>query len=141
MIIIKRYDNGEGVRVMEIPFNLPVICPIIIGRTSELTTLRLLIEGAKSGKGHVALISGEAGIGKSRLIAEAKTYATAQEYLVVQGNCFPSDLACPYATMLDLLRSLLANSNATTIIASLKPFARDFNKLLLDVVSIALDLL
>lgn len=125
---------------MAVPLNRPVVCPVVIGRTIELTSLHQLIESTKSGRGQVALLSGEAGIGKSRLVKEAKTYATAQDFRVVQGNCFPTDLSCPYAPLLDLLRALLAQSDATTIHGMLKPFARDLYPLLPDVVAPVTDL-
>src|SRR2546427_4122641 len=113
-LLIQRYDNGvdnkrnlfseqqeegkatEGVRVMEIPSNLPVICPNIIGRTSELTTLRLLIEQAKSGKGHVALISGEAGVCKTRPAGAAQAHSTPHQFLPSQGDLFPTDVSPSY---------------------------------------------
>ena len=54
-------------------FNKPVVCPVLIGRSGDLAALRTLADLAKQGQGQVALMSGEAGIGKSRLIAEVKT--------------------------------------------------------------------
>src|SRR5438477_10005780 len=95
---------------MTTAFNTSVICPILIGRTAELAAFHLLLDQAKSGKGQIVLLSGEAGIGKSRLVAEAKTYATAQGFLLLQGPCFPTDRTCPYAPLLDLLRSHLSTS-------------------------------
>jgi DNA-binding NarL/FixJ family response regulator len=55
------------------------------------------------------LITGEAGVGKSRLVAEAKTHAANLGFAVVQGVCFQADSASPYAPLLDLLRSYFAN--------------------------------
>ena len=119
---------------MVVPLNKPVVCPVVIGRTTELTAIHQLIESTKSGQGQVALLSGEAGIGKSRLVKEAKAYATELNYRVVQGNCFPTDLSCPYAPLLDLVRTLLARSDSTKIQAILKPFARDLYPLLPEVI-------
>ncbi len=48
---------------------------------------------------------GEAGIGKSRLVAEAKAYAATQGFLLHQGSCFSVDSSYPYAPLLDLLRA------------------------------------
>ncbi|GAC1482862.1 MAG: hypothetical protein NVS2B12_37880 [Ktedonobacteraceae bacterium] len=48
---------------------------------------------------------GEAGIGKSRLVAEAKAEASALGFLLLQGNCFQMDSSYPYAPLLDLLRA------------------------------------
>ncbi len=95
---------------MEEAVILPMRCPALIGRAEPLATLRLLVEQAKQGQGYVALIGGEAGIGKSRLVTEIKTYATEQGLLLLQGNCFPTDLTYPYAPLLDLLRSLVASN-------------------------------
>lgn len=119
---------------MEFSYNKPIICPIVIGRTAELTALHLLLERAKSGKGQVVLLSGEAGIGKSRLAAEAKTYATTQGFLLLQAQCFPTDRSCPYSPLLELLRSHFASQSRTEISTELKPFAREFAQLIPDLV-------
>lgn len=110
---------------MSIPLNKPVICPILIGRPSELTTLHTLIARAGSAPGLIVLISGEAGIGKSRLVAEAQTYGKEQHFLLLQGNCFPTDRTYPYAPVLDLLRSSPAKELLTTYAANLETRARD----------------
>jgi hypothetical protein len=46
----------------------PLLCPELIGRTSELAALGLLVEQARGGHSHLALLEGEAEIGKSRLL-------------------------------------------------------------------------
>jgi predicted ATPase len=51
-------------------FDNSVICPVFIGRESDLRLLGRLILQARGGNGQIALISGEAGIGKSRLVTE-----------------------------------------------------------------------
>ena len=90
---------------MPIPVNKPVICPVLIGRADNTASLHQLIAKAHNGAGQVALICGEAGVGKSRLVNEIITYATGQGFLLFQGNCFPTDLSFPYAPLLDLLRT------------------------------------
>ena len=89
---------------MVVPLNKPVVCPVVIGRTTELTATYQLIESTKSGKGQILLVSGEAGIGKSRLVTEAKTHAM-HSMCILEGNCFESDQSYPYAPVLDLLRT------------------------------------
>jgi predicted ATPase len=76
--------------------NKPVSSPVLIGRQLELTILHTLIAQARQGQGQVILLSGEAGIGKSRLAAEVKTQAHGQGFLVLQGSCFPTDRSAPY---------------------------------------------
>ena len=129
----EKHERQKAAKAMVIPLNKPVVCPVVIGRTTELTAIHELIESTKSGQGQVALLSGEAGIGKSRLVKEAKAYATSLNFRVVQGNCFPTDLSCPYAPILDLIRTLLAHSDSTKIQDMLKPFAHDLYPLLPDV--------
>src|SRR5579863_1217362 len=126
---------------MKTLFGTPIICPVLIGRATDLATLHLLIDQAKGGRGSMALISGEAGIGKSRLVTEAKTYAAAQGFLLLQGNCFPTDLSYPYAPLLDLLRAAPASHFlAAAITSDLAPFVRELHHLLPDVVSLPSDL-
>ncbi len=119
---------------MKTPFDTPVVCPVLIGRESELAALFALADRTKNGEGQVALLSGEAGVGKSRLVTETKTYAAAQGFLLLQGNCFPTDLTCPYAPLLDLLRSLFASHPAATLATELERLALDLFPLLPELV-------
>ena len=110
----------------------PITCPTLIGRTAELTALRSLVDRAGSGKGQLVLLSGEAGIGKSRLVAETKTYATTQGFLLLQGQCFPTDPSCPYAPLLDLMRSHLATSPREQMVTEMGSLAAALSPLLPD---------
>jgi hypothetical protein len=67
---------------MATAFNKTAICPIFIGRTTDLATLHQLIEQVKGGRGHVALLSvaaGDRGL-LSRLLAVARQ-------LLSHGSC------------------------------------------------------
>src|SRR5947209_4984272 len=124
---------------MELSRNKPIVCPVLIGRAADLTALHVLIDQAKRGEGQVAMISGEAGIGKSRLVAEGKSYAIAQGFRLLQGNCFPGDISCPYAPLLDLLRTHFASQSRTEIATELRPFARELAQLIPDLVPLLPD--
>ena len=103
----------------------PVVCPVTIGRARERDALYQLIDRTRSGQGQVALVCGEAGIGKSRLVAEAKAYAAGQGFLLLQGSCFEMDSSYPYAPLLDLLRAYATTSTLGAELGSLAPeFAR-----------------
>ena len=116
--------------------NKQIFCPVLIGHEGELTALQALIEQAKRGEGQVALISGEAGIGKSRLVAEAKAYAASQGFIPLQGNCFQADRAFPYAPFLDLLSSYFSGSSPLTRHHDLLLFAQELSQFLPDVTSL-----
>ncbi|MGO8949494.1 MAG: helix-turn-helix transcriptional regulator [Ktedonobacterales bacterium] len=114
----------------------PVICPVLIGRDQELAALGQRLDQTSSGQGQLLLLCGEAGIGKSRLVAELKTSAAAQGFHVLEGKCFPTDLTSPYAPLRDLLRSCFASLSPTAIIAAVGPFARALAPLLPEHVSL-----
>src|SRR5689334_10851896 len=97
---------------MNAPFETPIVCPVLIGRERQLDLLSRLVDQARTGQGQTALIAGEAGIGKSRLIAELKPAATRQGLTILQGRCFEPDRVLPYAPLLDLLPSWLAGRAA-----------------------------
>jgi len=120
---------------MAVLFSKPVVCPILIDRVDELAALQSLIDQANSGSGQVALLSGEAGVGKSRLVAETKAYAAAQDFLLVQGSCFQPDISSPYAPLLDLLRSS-ATKQLAAVASDLAAFARELHQIVPDIVSL-----
>src|SRR5258708_5810666 len=121
--------------MMELPINKAVVCPMIVGRASELAALHTIVSEVEGGHSHLILLSGEAGIGKSRLVAEIETEARSREFLVLQGNCFQRDLTSPYAPVLDLIRSSVANQPLEVREAHLQPFAQEFFPVLPDLVT------
>ncbi len=105
--------------------NQPIRSPVLIGREQEIATLQSLLEQVRQGHGQVVLLSGEAGIGKSRLAAEVKTQAQAHGFLVLQGTCFPTDHAAPYAPLLDLFGSVQTQEVLSRSITNREPLARE----------------
>ncbi len=55
---------------MAMPSDKSVVCPVLIGRTASLASFERVFEQVGNGQGQTVLVSGEAGIGKSRLVAE-----------------------------------------------------------------------
>ena len=85
----------------------PVLSPILAGRADEVGLLRHRLGQARDSTGTTVLLSGEAGIGKSRLAHEAKTMAAELGFDVLQGNCYEQDRGLPFAPFVDLLRKNL----------------------------------
>jgi predicted ATPase/DNA-binding CsgD family transcriptional regulator len=79
--------------------------PALIGRDAQVAALTELLMRAFHGQGHLALISGEAGIGKSRLVAEVAALATARGARWLRGRCFEQDRSLPYTLLADVLRA------------------------------------
>lgn len=108
---------------MAVPFDPLLICPALIGRAPHLETPDRLLTLAASGHGQIALVAGEAGVGKSRLVAEIEKHAIAQGYAVLRGRCFEADRSLPYAPLLDLLRVDLPAYTPEAIAPALGPVA------------------
>jgi DNA-binding CsgD family transcriptional regulator len=121
------------------PLDRPFICPAIIGRARERTLLHARIADAIRRQGRTVLISGEAGVGKSRLAAEAKRIALAQGYQIAQGQCFQPDAAYPYAPLLDLLRTYLPDRLSAIATNEREPLLHGLAQLLPDVALILPD--
>jgi eukaryotic-like serine/threonine-protein kinase len=58
-----------------------------VGRDAELAELRRRVDTALLGTGATVFLSGEPGIGKTRLATEAALYARMQGFLVLTGRC------------------------------------------------------
>ncbi len=76
--------------------------PALVGRAAQLNFLASVLERVASGNGATVLITGEAGIGKSRLARETQTLAAQQGYVFLRGRCFEQERALPYAPLIDL---------------------------------------
>ena len=61
----------------------------LVGRESEVTLLRERWAQAKDGQGQVVLLSGEAGIGKSRLVQVLKDRAKDEPHAQLECRCLP----------------------------------------------------
>src|SRR5690242_7058367 len=86
------------------PLDRPIVCPITIGREPHLTAVDRLLDQLGSGTSQTVLVTGEAGIGKSRLVADTRAHAAERGILVLQGQCFETDRSLHYAPFVDLLR-------------------------------------
>ena len=79
-----------------------------VGRTREMSTLRALWSRVRAGDGpRIALLTGEAGIGKSRLARELAIESREQGAIVLHGSA-DEDLLVPYQHFVEALRHYLA---------------------------------
>src|SRR5262249_7641712 len=65
----------------------------LVGRAHELATLHAIWTHVTQGQGHVVGVVGEAGMGKSRLVAELRASLRHESHTYVQGQCVSSGQA------------------------------------------------
>lgn len=66
--------------------------PELIGRDAEMVSLGSVMEAALIGKGSTIFISGEAGVGKTRLVSELIRKVDAHGFRVIEGRCLAESL-------------------------------------------------
>jgi len=84
----------------------PLVCPILVGRDDLLALADRRLDEIGPGTGHLLLIAGEAGLGKTRLLGAIERRATSAGLRVVRAGTYPSDLQVPAALLIDLSRAL-----------------------------------
>src|SRR5690606_19429660 len=94
------------------------LSPVLVGRETHLVVLRDLLASAAGGRGGTALCSGDAGVGKSRLIQEAARLAAAQGFAVLSGQAFERDECEPFAPLVDMLRAQAALGSPRDLVAA-----------------------
>src|SRR3981081_2504087 len=77
----------------------------LVGRDGELARMLALLDDAASGRSVVALVSGDAGVGKTRLVAEVTDLAAERGFAVLSGHCAELGDSVPYLPLADALRA------------------------------------
>jgi DNA-binding CsgD family transcriptional regulator/tetratricopeptide (TPR) repeat protein len=93
-----------------------VACPTFVGRVEELQVLEAARRRAADGEPAVVLVGGEAGVGKTRLVAELAASCGAEGVRVLSGGCVPVAAgALPYAPIVEALRPLPGELGADAV--------------------------
>src|SRR5512133_3178371 len=79
--------SAQGRRADNPAMSGRISSPRLVGRAAELARLAAALADAAGGQPRCVLLGGEAGIGKTRLLAEFTTHAHAQEARVLSGAC------------------------------------------------------
>src|SRR5436305_5254636 len=90
-----------------------VSSPTFVGRNEQLAALTAGLDRADGGEAGAVFIGGEAGVGKTRLIAEFERLARSRRPRVLAGGCVDmggSEL--PYAPLLGALRTLVRETES-----------------------------
>jgi len=117
---------------MAVSWDKPLVCPVVIGRSGELAAIERAFAHVRDGHGLTIVVAGEAGVGKSRLVAEARARAEGLGFLCLQGQCFELDAVLPYAPLIDLLQTRVAGISAEELTSALGVAAPELSWLLPD---------
>jgi DNA-binding NarL/FixJ family response regulator len=98
----------------------------LVGRAAEIRRMRELLGDAEAGQPVVLLVSGDAGVGKTRLLTELAAEAGRRGFTILSGRCAELAETIPYLPLADALRSAsgvhLADALATRpVLARLLP--------------------
>ena len=80
----------------------------LIGRRAEMKALGAALDRAADGRPTGLLMAGDAGVGKSRLVAETMERAASAGYAVLTGRCLDSSAALPYLPFTEIVGQLVA---------------------------------
>jgi hypothetical protein len=92
--------------VAEVPF---------VGRELELEQLNQAWDAAQEGRAHLVLVSGEPGVGKSRLAQELARRVRAEGHVVASARAYEAAGRLPWGPVVDLLRSRALQSHIDTL--------------------------
>ncbi|MDO8671929.1 MAG: AAA family ATPase [Dehalococcoidia bacterium] len=96
-----------------------------VGREEELQRLAAALALASHGKGGVIFLTGEPGIGKTRLAREALAVAKERGFTILDGRAYPLEVGLAYAPLVDAFRPLIGKADP----ARLKSLAGDLPSL------------
>lgn len=92
--------------------------PVLVGRTDALEQLVAVMAAARAGRPRHALVAGEAGVGKTRVLARARELAEHEGTRVLTGGCVSlGDAGLPFAPYTEILRTLVAQEGAAGLAA------------------------
>jgi DNA-binding CsgD family transcriptional regulator len=95
--------------------------PVLVGRDQQMAALEAAFAGVRQGGPVAVLLGGEAGVGKSRLVAEFGRAATAAGACVLVGGCLELGTdGLPFAPFTAVLRDLVHEHGADAV-ASMLP--------------------
>ncbi|WP_426513550.1 helix-turn-helix transcriptional regulator [Dactylosporangium sp. McL0621] len=108
-----------------------LVSPVLVGRRDELVRLRSLLDQAIGGEPAVALLAGEAGVGKTRLVQEITRVASERGVRVLSGGCAElGGEGVPLAPLVDVLRAVARSTPADDLDRCFGAARREFARLL-----------
>ncbi|MDQ4069092.1 MAG: AAA family ATPase [Actinomycetota bacterium] len=116
--------TGRSPHEREFVQTLPMhqmLCPELVGREEEVEFLGRVLDTAVAGRGGVVLLTGEAGLGKSRMTKEAITLAGSRGMTVLAGRATPRTVPVPLRPLVEAFQVMLP-LRSDAVVAELEPF-------------------
>ena len=108
-----------------------VTSPELVGRTDAVEQLLAAVASARTGQARHVVVGGEAGVGKTRLLARVRELAEAEGARVITGACvWMGEAGLPFAAYTAILRSAVAQDGAPPLAALAGPAAADLARLM-----------
>jgi ATP/maltotriose-dependent transcriptional regulator MalT len=105
--------------------------PVFVGRRDEVAALTALCDRARAGEPGFAIVAGEAGVGKTRLVSELAGHADGSGFTVLTGHCVELGAeGLPLAPLIDALRTLARMTSRGELAEVLGPARRGLGRLL-----------
>jgi len=101
----------------------PELSSELVARSHEMTILKTRLDKAIEGSGGTLLISGEAGVGKTRLAIELLNYAKSRNVKILYGRAVPHNFT-PYLIFTDALEEMFAIERKDAGLTRLKKITR-----------------
>jgi class 3 adenylate cyclase len=106
---------------------------VFVGREREMDDLRAGLEAALSSRGHLLLLVGEPGIGKTRTADELGTYARLRNAQVLWGRCYEGEGAPAYWPWVQIIRSYVHDREPQTLMSDMGSGAPDIAQVVSEV--------
>ncbi|MEW5958860.1 MAG: AAA family ATPase [Chloroflexota bacterium] len=104
--------------------------PALIGREPELRELGTLFQQVETRRGSVVILSGEQGVGKTRLAEEIICCARSRGMQILHGAAYEQEGRLPYGPFVEAIRSGLAGETRAGLQEKLGSLSQDLARLL-----------
>ncbi len=125
---IKKIDPEKGTPG-EIILLQQIVQGRLVGREEELASLRRHWREAQQGHARLVLISGEPGVGKTRLANELIAYGRLHGGMILQGACYEYEAMVPYLPFSEALRDWVHDQTTEHLQSTLGDIATELAKL------------
>src|SRR5215467_1088535 len=87
------------------------LCPVTVGRDSEMERLVAALDAADGGDSRTVVLTGDAGLGKTRMAVDVRRVAAERGMATMWGGCSEAELSLPYLPFLEAVGNYLAQAD------------------------------